>query len=274
MHHRLLATIEAGGFLAFFFGMLLFIVRAGDTADNSPTRPESLYGYPTADAIEKSGYVHSMPHGHAGPLWTIEYLTPNRLSSTHANRDSVAWLVDYDQPPECRWSIADYTGSGWDKGHRAPAEDMTWSKKAMRDSFVLTNTMPQAARLNEDRTKWAGLEAWIRGQVSIEHKEAWVLTGGAFVPDENGKVTIETLGPGGKIWVPTHCWKSVLLKGEDSSNVSREKITLRSWLIPNSNDAGPFDDYRISTDQLEAVLGLDLWPLMDAGLQKRLEATP
>ena len=44
----------------------------------------------------------------------------------------------------------DYTNSGYDRGHMAPAADMKWSKDAMRDCFYLTNICPQSQKLNPE----------------------------------------------------------------------------------------------------------------------------
>lgn len=263
--NRLLATFEASAYFLFSFSLLLFVVRGvADNAPASPTRPESIYGYPTADAIEKAGYVHSTPLGHWGPLWTIEYLSPDRMYGKVERSNS--WLVDDSQSREFRWSDHDYLGSGWTRGHKAPAESMSWSTKAMRDSFLLTNTSPQAARLNEDGDKWAGLERWILDRVIADKWQGPVATGVAWVPDETGRVTFEAIGPNGRIFVGTHWWKAVAMQSPDN------ELHVMAWLIPNRDDTTGFDDYRISTDQLETVIGLDLWPLMNESLQKNLEA--
>ena len=55
---------------------------------------------------------------------------------------------------------ADYTRSGYDKGHMAPAADMKWSPEAMKESFYFSNMCPQHPQLN--RRGWKNLEEKIR----------------------------------------------------------------------------------------------------------------
>lgn len=50
----------------------------------------------------------------------------------------------------------DYSYSGYDRGHMAPAGDMKWSADAMAETFLLTNICPQAKSLNAG--SWKGLE--------------------------------------------------------------------------------------------------------------------
>lgn len=42
----------------------------------------------------------------------------------------------------------DYAKSGYDKGHLAPAADMTYSLASMRNSFLMTNISPQIPGCN------------------------------------------------------------------------------------------------------------------------------
>lgn len=53
-----------------------------------------------------------------------------------------------------------YRKSGYDRGHLAPAADFSWSKKALEESFYLTNIAPQKPSLNRD--SWKRLEQKVR----------------------------------------------------------------------------------------------------------------
>lgn len=50
----------------------------------------------------------------------------------------------------------EYRGSGYSRGHMAPAMDMRWDKTAMTQCFYMTNMCPQDTKLNNDH--WRMLE--------------------------------------------------------------------------------------------------------------------
>ena len=54
----------------------------------------------------------------------------------------------------------DYTRTGFDRGHLAPAADMSWSRRAMDESFFMSNISPQSPQLN--RGIWKELEELVR----------------------------------------------------------------------------------------------------------------
>ncbi len=54
----------------------------------------------------------------------------------------------------------DYTESGFDRGHMAPAGDMKWSEQAMNESFYTSNICPQNHNLNKG--DWNDLEQKVR----------------------------------------------------------------------------------------------------------------
>ena len=72
----------------------------------------------------------------------------------HENRKSYNYARD-PQVKTCpeNW---EYRGSGYSRGHMAPAMDMRWDKTAMAQCFYMTNMCPQDTKLNNDY--WRKLE--------------------------------------------------------------------------------------------------------------------
>jgi endonuclease G len=59
------------------------------------------------------------------------------------DRSKSAFKEDTDIPTLFRALLKDYSGSGYDRGHQAPAADATFTQEAMDQTFLLTNMAPQ-----------------------------------------------------------------------------------------------------------------------------------
>ena len=95
---------------------------------------------------------------------------------------------------------ADYTRSGYDKGHMAPAADMKWSPQAMEESFYFSNMCPQHPQLN--RRGWKNLEEKIRDWAIAD--SAIIIICGPIVAKQP-----KTIGKN-KVVVPQQFFKVVL----------------------------------------------------------------
>ncbi|MBC7655437.1 MAG: DNA/RNA non-specific endonuclease, partial [Oligoflexus sp.] len=71
-------------------------------------------------------------------------------------------------------SDKDYEGSGYDRGHLAPASDMGWSSIAMAESFYYSNMSPQTPSFN--RGIWKNLEGLVRTW-AVENNSIYIATG-------------------------------------------------------------------------------------------------
>jgi endonuclease G len=81
-----------------------------------------------------------------------------------------------------RAELRDYSNSGFDKGHMAPAADMVTDKE-MDESFLLSNMTPQSSKLNEQ--KWRLMEAYVRSKAA---NNTYIITGAYY------SVKLKTIG--------------------------------------------------------------------------------
>ena len=68
----------------------------------------------------------------------------------------------------------EYRGSGYSRGHMAPAMDMRWDKTSMTQCFYMTNMCPQDTKLNNDH--WRVLEEKVHNWAKRD-KRLMVYTG-------------------------------------------------------------------------------------------------
>ena len=170
---------------------------------------------------------------------------------------------------------SDYTGTGFDRGHMKPAEDSP-TQEAMDESHLLSNVAPQYPDLN--RQPWRTLEAAVNDLVQTTGGKASIITGNLYL-DAQGKPlppeALETMGANARrIAVPTHQFKTVLLE------LPNGNLSMFAYMVPNLKDAPtkkaditPFlEASRTSVDQLEELLGQDLYAQLPESIQAKLEA--
>lgn len=165
----------------------------------------------SAFAVLHSGNSHT-------PIYVAEKLNKEMLLDAQGNERTDQFYEEARLPLAERAQMEDYRGSGFDRGHMAPAGDMA-TDESMAQSFSLANVVPQAPINN--RKAWAKIEKDTRKYVLRAKGDVYVITGPVF----DG--TPHTIGDG-KVWVPTHLFKLVY-----------DPSTRRAWAhwIENSDDA-------------------------------------
>ena len=138
---------------------------------------------------------------------------------------------------------ADYEGSGYDKGHLAPAADMGWSSTAMAESFYYSNMSPQVPGFN--RGIWKKLEERVRTW-AIENNSLLIVTGPVL------RKGLKTIGAD-RVSVPELYYKVILDNHEP-------EIKGIAFLIPNASQSAALQSFVVSIDSVESVTGIDFFP--------------
>ena len=144
-------------------------------------------------------------------------------------------------------SDGDYKQSGFDRGHLAPAADMSWSETSMQESFYYSNMSPQVPSFN--RGIWKKLEEQVRNW-AVQFEDIYVATGPILT---NGLPAIGF----NKVSVPQFYYKALLVYG----NKGKQAI---AFVLPNEASQEALTNYVITIDSLEALTGIDFFAsLMD-----------
>ena len=139
--------------------------------------------------------------------------------------------------------MQDYQGSGFDRGHLAPAADMP-TAQAMAQSFSLANMVPQAPEHN--RGVWArSVEMATRKYVARASGDVYVITGPVFAPSIAQSPTI---GPD-RVRVPKYLFKLVY-----------DQTKNKAWAHWQENDNAARASKPISYAELVKRTGIEFLP--------------
>ena len=205
----------------------------------------------------------------------VAFVFTNTTATTHWNRnkwngaywDGQYWEGDPFQPdPDIpageRTELADFRGSGYDRGHLCPAADNKWDARAMKESFYMSNISPQLPGLNrgswkklEDRCRrWAaagGTYYIVAGPVFSDAPAKHIGTGRVAVPGGFFKVIYTDVG--GKPRAAGFLFDNVEGKtaGERIVTVDAVERLTRYDFFPNLPDA--------TEKKVEATVNAALW---------------
>jgi len=152
-------------------------------------------------------------------------------------------------------SDADYRGSGFDRGHLIPAEDMDFDLRAMEESFYLSNVSPQHPSFN--RGIWKKLEGDLRDW-ALEKGDLLVITG----PILSAQLAADAPRIAGDVIVPRAFYKVIV----DLKN--RKGI---AFLLANEKSDAELANFALSIRELEEQSGLNFFPKLSAKQADKLE---
>lgn len=187
------------------------------------------------------------------PFWVIEHLTAEKAASDLVPRYN-RFLPDPDLKKGERAELADYKGSGYDRGHMAPAADMHWDKQAMVECFYLSNMVPQVGK-GMNQGIWKDLEEYVR-KWAIERGEVYVFTGPIYdrVFKRIGKNMVA---------VPSQLYKIIY---------DPYKAEAIAFIMPNEKlNSKDMPNYIVTIRDIESKTGLDFLSNLDQQVQVLIE---
>lgn len=222
------------------------------------------YGFPGRENILcRVGYVVSYNDERDVPNWVCYHLTAAYLAVGVGRTD------DFRPDPDVlggddRAELSDYRGSGYDRGHLAPAADMARSRITMSESFILTNIVPQVPGFN--RGIWKRLETEVRAW-AVERGDINVCAGPIYLDDDgDGVVEFDVIGRG-RTAVPDAFFKIVVAR--EDSGVDVIAFVLRNTKYQSGTKLAGFI---VSVDEVEALTGLDFLDRVDDEVEKKIES--
>lgn len=216
---------------------------------------EALPFYTLGDNIVKHfSYILSYNDKTKQSNWVTYFLTKESANGTisRTNRFRPDPLI----PLLNSASLNYYKGSGYDRGHLAPAGDMKWSVTAMSESFFLSNISPQAPGFN--RGIWKNLEEQVRTWAT-ENEELYIVTGPVL------SEKLSTIGVN-RVAVPQYFYKVML----DYKLPEYKGI---GFIMPNQSSRVSLQHYAVTIDSIEIFTGFDFFPALPDSLENQLEST-
>ena len=203
--------------------------------------------------IHRTGYTLAYDAKTRTPQWVAWELTKKETQGTEERSN------DFQPDPDVKGTkvvTKDYSHSGYDRGHMAPAADMKWSKKAMKESFYMSNICPQDHNLNT--SDWSELENKSR-QWARRFGKVYIVCG----PIYNGKRN-EYIGDH-RVKVPDAFFKVVLIN-------EKKKQCAMGFYFENEAGERKLQEYLVPVDRLEQLTGMDFFSALPDNLEDRLEA--
>lgn len=203
--------------------------------------------------LKRRGYTLSYNADYKTPQWVAWELTKKETKGKEGRTDK--FLPD----PDVRGAKAytgDYTKSGYDRGHMAPAADMKWSRKAMEESFYMSNICPQNANLN--RGDWNDLEEKSRHWAK-KYGVVYIACGPIYDNKRPKRIG------NNKVAVPDAFYKVVLINDKKNPKAI-------GFIFPNKAGHKPLKKYVVTVDSVEKRTNIDFFSALPDEIENKIEA--
>ncbi len=199
--------------------------------------------------LDRLGYSLGYNYDTKSALW-VSYILSSDSAGVNVER-SGNFYADTDIPEQYRVKAGDLTNSGYDKGHLAPSGSIDFSPEANKETFAMSNVVPQDPKMN--RQGWGGLEGLERKWAASKGK-LYIITGPIYA--KNPK---EVNG----VPVPSKLYKVIYA-------YDAEKAI--GFVMPNKPvTETEIWNYAMSVNSVEDETGLDFFDKLPDGKRQRVK---
>ncbi|XP_048753767.2 nuclease EXOG, mitochondrial-like [Ostrea edulis] len=227
------------------------------------------YGVPSKGEEPKvfTNHVLSYDQSKKTPVWVAERITKEQIQGS-ASRKYSRFMPDPQIQSLFSTENADFLGSGWSRGHMAPAGNNKHDQRAMDDTFYLSNIVPQDIKNNAGF--WNRFEMYCR-ELTKKFDGVQIISGPLTLPtetDEKGQelVVYPVIGKN-QVSVPTHLYKVILVESNGSPSA------IGCFIVPNKPIENKYSlhEFQVSLKEVQRRTGVEFFPnLRNADLQDNL----
>ena len=225
--------------------------KSGSLTRTDPLIPQGSQ----AEVVRHQYYTLGYNEQYEQAEWVSYLLTRDNLKIPNVKRHD-----RFENDPEVSTGSAtyyDYRGSGYSRGHLAPAGDMAQNETAMRESFYMSNMSPQKIPFNGGI--WRELEECVRDW-TYTNANLYIVSGPILSTVNN------YIGSKNRVGVPEEFYKVILdYEGNDKKAIG--------FIMSNEVSEKPIMDFAVSVDAVERRTGLDFFDgILNDDIEERLES--
>ncbi len=151
--------------------------------------------------------------------------------------------------------LSDYKGSGYDRGHLAPAGSMKINKTSMSESFYMSNMSPQSPGFN--RGIWKRLEEKVRYWTEIN--DSVFVVSGPILDNPLGNIG------NNEVTIPRAYFKTLL-------GYKNGKAKGLAFIMPHAKSGESLYKFIVSINDVEEITEIDFYHNVDKEIQDKVES--
>lgn len=200
--------------------------------------------------------------------WTCYQMNSKNSQQNVSRTDD--FKADEELPAETRSELADYSGSGFSRGHLCPAADRRCTREMVKQTCLLSNMQPQYqshnggqwSQLEEDVRTWTGRcdTLYVVKAATISEK---VTINGQQVSARHNTLCND------RLLVPKYFYMAVM--AYQKSTDTYKAMGIWTYHYEDNSDKQPAE--YITIDELERRTGIDFYCNLPDDLEEQIEST-